>query len=253
MMKPVFRYVYDRSFEGFLTCIYHFYKTGDCVSEICCDDIHTSFLVESKKIETDQELSNKVSDAIAKQVSYDALMQIYFAFLSELPGRELYLLDYIRLLFKHGSCIEHQLTRECVQKVRTMSRKTSRERHRMLGLVRFQVYKNILYAPIETECFVLPVLGGHFQKRMPNEIFMIHDVKRSMALTYDRRILALFPLKESELDRHRREDFFEQLWQSYHTHLSIEERKNPKLQSQHMPKKYWKYLTEMVPEGSEDR
>lgn len=248
-MKPVFRYVYDGSFEGFLTCIYYFYKTGDRVSEICREDIYPSFLLESKEIATDQELSDKVSNAIVKQVSYNTLIQIYFAFLSELPEREICLLDYIRLSFKHGKSIEHQLTRECVQKVQSMSRKTSRERHRMLGLVRFQSYKNILYAPIETECFVLPVLGGHFQKRMSSEIFIIHDIKRGIALTYDRNILSLFPLRESDLDKRRNDDFFEQLWRSYHAHLSIEERKNPRLQSQHMPKKYWKYLTEMKPEG----
>lgn len=247
-MKSVFRYIYDGSFEGFLTCMYYFYKTGDRVSEICCDEQNMSFLSESKKITTNLQLSDKVSDAIIEQVSHDTLMQIYFAFLSELPGRELHLLDYIRLAFKHGDCIKHQLTKECVQKVRSMSSKTSRERHRMLGLIRFRSYEKFLYSQIETECFVLPILGGHFQKRMPDEIFVIHDMKRSMALIYNRSTLALFPMEGLGLPPQRSDDFFEQLWKSYHTHLSIEERKNPKLQSQHMPKKYWNHLTEMKSE-----
>lgn len=252
-MKPLFRYVYDGSFEGFLCCIYHFYKDGDRIGEICQPPCPDSFLMQNKKIETDQELANTVSDAIISKLSYEIYLEVYFAFLSEETHRERALLDYLRLAFKVGTPISYHLTVEAVQKVRKMSLKTSRERHRMLGLVRFQKRKNILYAPIETSCYVLPVLGSHFQERLPKKLFVIHDVGREMALAYNTKLTALFPLQRIDDDKSESDDFFEVLWQHYHMSLSIEERKNNNLQRQNMPKKYWKYLPEMRGESSNNR
>jgi len=37
---------------------------------------------------------------------------------------------------------------------------------------------------------------------------------------------------------------FEDMWRNYLQHLTIPERRNLALQRSHMPKKYWKYLTE---------
>lgn len=248
-MKPCFRYLYDGSFEGFLSCVHHFYKDGDRIGEICDTKPPDSFLMMNKKIETDQSLSNIVADAIISKLSYDIYLEVYFAFLSEEKGREWILLDYLRLAFKVGSSIQHHLTVDAVQRVRKMSRKTSRERHRMLGLLRFQKKETFLYAPIETDCYVLPVLGTHFRDRLPDEPFLIHDVGRNMALAYNTKHLILFPLEKSDPDDFS--DCFELLWKHYHSNLSIAERKNKDLQRQNMPKKYWKYLPEMN-EGSPD-
>jgi len=41
------------------------------------------------------------------------------------------------------------------------------------------------------------------------------------------------------------EEFYQKLWKSYFTHINIQERKNLKLQRQHMPRRFWKYLPEM--------
>jgi probable DNA metabolism protein len=40
------------------------------------------------------------------------------------------------------------------------------------------------------------------------------------------------------------EQLFQKLWKAYFKSLTIKERINPKLQRQHLPKRYWKYLTE---------
>ena len=41
------------------------------------------------------------------------------------------------------------------------------------------------------------------------------------------------------------EKLFQEMWRSYFKALTIKERKNPKLQRQHMPRRYWKYITEL--------
>lgn len=40
------------------------------------------------------------------------------------------------------------------------------------------------------------------------------------------------------------EKLFQDLWKRYFKALSIKERYNPRLQRQHMPRRFWKYLTE---------
>jgi len=37
---------------------------------------------------------------------------------------------------------------------------------------------------------------------------------------------------------------YQKLWSEYFDHTNIKERKNTKLHTQHVPKRYWKYLTE---------
>ena len=40
------------------------------------------------------------------------------------------------------------------------------------------------------------------------------------------------------------EKLFQTLWKNYFKSLTIKERINPKLQRQHMPQRFWKYLVE---------
>jgi probable DNA metabolism protein len=56
---------------------------------------------------------------------------------------------------------------------------------------------------------------------------------------------ALKPGKLSEGQLSDEELFFQQLWKEYFRSITIKERINLKLQRQHMPKRYWKYLTEL--------
>ncbi|MGZ5274180.1 MAG: DUF4130 domain-containing protein, partial [Kaistella sp.] len=56
----------------------------------------------------------------------------------------------------------------------------------------------------------------------------------------------LILLKNSENLHHDEEKKYQKLWQRYFTKTNIKERKNLKLHVQHVPKRYWKYLTEKL-------
>ena len=43
------------------------------------------------------------------------------------------------------------------------------------------------------------------------------------------------------------ETLYQQLWQLYFASVNIPARKNMKLHIRHMPRRYWKYLTEKKP------
>lgn len=82
---------------------------------------------------------------------------------------------------------------------------------------------------------------------------MIYDTKRHYGIFYnkektdfitfeDDNRLKFKQLNENVLDES--EPDYQILWKSYFDSVNIQERKNVKLHLQHVPKRYWKYLSE---------
>lgn len=241
------RYIYDGSFDGFLSVIYACYynKTPECIERE--SKYNFNMLFEDKVIETDLVKSKKVYNAISEKISEDTLIHIYQAFLSEVNGIELKLFRYLQLGFKLGSKVNDYLTDEFVCEVQRYSRKVGFEAHRFLGLVRFQEFKGILYASIQPTYNIVELLGNHFKARLNNEKWVIHDVKRKIGIVYENNEWVHRDLKFDKLESHEEEElFYQNLWRVFHKSVSIKERTNERLQMQHMPKKYWDNLIEMA-------
>jgi probable DNA metabolism protein len=242
----LFRYIYDGSFDGFLCTVYdcYYYKIPDNIESI--HKYNIDMLYEDKLVQTDVIKSNKVHAAIINKISKDSMILIYQAFLSETVGMEFKLFKYIKIGFKLGSKIDNYLTDEIVNEVQKYSRKVGLEAHRFLGIVRFQEFKGILYAPIEPTHNILELLGNHFKARLTNEKWIIHDITRKIGIVYDDNEWILQDIKFDKLESHEKEElFYQNLWKVFHKSVSIKERTNEKLQMQHMPKKYWNNLIEM--------
>ncbi|MEM1124738.1 MAG: TIGR03915 family putative DNA repair protein, partial [Bacteroidota bacterium] len=129
-----------------------------------------------------------------------------------------------------------------------------REVHRMHAFVRFQKTKDDIYtALIEPDFNVLPLIGDHFEKRYPIMQWLIYDVKRHYGIFYDLSKVNFFTFDSSDHQRLTHlsreilsveEKNYQILWKSYFDSVNIPERNNAKLHLQHVPKRYWKYLTE---------
>ncbi|MGV8982591.1 TIGR03915 family putative DNA repair protein [Clostridium sp.] len=240
------RYIYDGSFDGFLSVIHACYynKIPDGIDSE--SRYNFNLLYEDVIIETDMVKSNKVYMAILGKISEDALIHVYQAFLSEAQGIELKLFKYIKIGFKIGSKVNDLLTDESVNEVQKCSRKVGFEAHRFLGLVRFQEFNNILYAAIEPTYNILELIGNHFKARLTNEKWVIHDVKRKIGIVYENNEWILRDLLFEKLESNEEQElFYQNLWKAFHKSIAIKERTNERLQMQFMPKKYWSNLTEM--------
>lgn len=240
------RYIYDGSFDGFLSVIYHCYYSKIPESIESESSYNINMLFQDEVIETDTIKSNKVYKAIVEKISNDTLVHVYQAFLSEKPGIELKLFKYIQLGFKIGNKVNDFLTEVTVNEVQKYSRKVGFEAHRFLGLVRFQEFNGILYSAIEPTYNILELIGNHFKERLRNEKWVIHDVKRKIGIVYENNEWILRDLKFEKLESHETEElFYQNLWKVFHKSVSIVEKSNERLQMQYMPKKYWNNLTEM--------
>jgi probable DNA metabolism protein len=241
-------FVFDGTFEGLLTSIYEAYYNSDKPEEIIPNwQFEPTLLTEQVLIKTDEEKSNKVYNAIKNKISKEALRKVYYTFLSELDGACTLAYKYVRLGFKFGSEVDLYLHIDTVLNIHNITKKVSYECHRMLGFVRFKSVQSMYYSPIEPDHNILGLIASHFASRLPNENWIIHDIKRNLAVFYNKQewILTSFS-KEASKDFfiNKEGDLYESLWKEFFRTIAIDDRVNSRLQKRMMPVRYWKNLTE---------
>lgn len=241
-------YVYDGSFDGFLTCVYDYYYSDGKAEEFACAwSAPSDFIHELIQISTSQEKAKRVFDAIKDKIGLEALRNIFTVFLSEEPGMEILLLNYIKLGFKVGKKIDLHMHNESVLDVIKTCRRVNFESHRLCGFIRFKcVGHELYYAAIEPDHNILTLLAPHFVERFSNQRWIIQDVKRELALLYNNHNWIIAPMSSEASKRFlsAKDDLYEKLWKAYYRTVSIEERENPKLRRRLMPSRYWKYIIE---------
>lgn len=243
-------YIYDGSFEGLLTCIYEAYYRHENPDRIIPGELpQLDMLDKNTNILTEAQKASRVYNSILDKISSDALDNVYYAYLSEVSGAGKIIYEYLKLGWKTGVRIDMFLSDDRVLNLHKIVRRVWIERHRMLGLIRFSECRDgIYYSQIEPDHNILQLLAPHFADRMADQNWIIHDIKRNIAAIYNMKgwVLTELELKDLPSMSHR-EDFYQSLWRQYFKSISITSRYNPKLQVQHMPRRYWSHLVEKNP------
>lgn len=246
---------YDGSFEGFLTCVFQAFDQKLNVTAIYTgDDIQQDFFSLPEVVITDIEKASRVKKSLASKLDRRGRRQMYFSFLSELPGMELLLLQYSQLVFTSKKFSPGDFGNPVILKVSQTAKMVSREKHRMEAFVRFMLTKDKIYfAHIEPDFNVLPLILPHFESRYADQKWIIYDLKRKFGLFYNLQETNYISLDISErvFEKNYQSSIFsasemefQELWKQYFKSTNIKSRKNMKLHKQHVPKRYWKYLTE---------
>ena len=144
---------------------------------------------------------------------------------------------------------------ECLQNlgavVFELSRATEAESHHLLGFLRFSELENgVLFATIHPKNNVLPVLGEHFTDRLPMENFLIYDEVRRLAIIHKAGkhylIADASTLNQDIIKRYSEKELeYRRLWCAFFDSIAIDTRKNPALQQQNIPKRFWKDTVEL--------
>lgn len=241
-------YVYDSTFDGLLTCIYEAYYRHESPDDIVpMERVDDNFLIQNVYIPTDKEKATKVYKSIEEKITLESLRRVFYAYLSELPKSGAVILNYLRIGYKLGKNVDNNLENDAVLAIDKICLKVTKEKHLMLGLLRFKMLANgILYSTIEPDYNIIGILAPHFAKRMSNENWVIHDIKRNIAVFYNKKewIIGEVDL-EDDIIVHEDEEDYEEMWKSYYKHMAIQSRKNLKLKKNYMPMRYWKHLVEI--------
>ena len=247
--------VYDGTFDGFLTCVFRVYEQKLATVEIQREsNLQASLFGALEFLLTNPEHADRVWKGITNKTSKKGSSRLYYAFLSEQSGVEHLLLSYIQNLLKSELLIESDFSNSTVLKVAQIAKSVGREKHRMEAFVRFKLTKDgIYFANIEPDFDVLPLISKHFEHRYADQKWIIYDLKRGYGLYYDLErvdviqlsLLEDFDATKTSSDYFAPEELeFQTLWQDYFESTNIQSRKNMRLHIQHVPKRYWKYLSE---------
>lgn len=240
-------YRYDGSWEGLLCCVFESYEKREIPARILSAQAEQTCLYPAREIETDSRKAARVMRSIAPAMGREAAGFVCRAFLTCLPGKEKYILLFLRLGYRRGSAVMDMLADDTVHPLMQAVQHLERESHLLLGFLRFSDRGGVLAAEMAPKNVVLPLMARHFSERYPQERFLIHDRTHDMVLLHPpggrpvirpAENIRLPPPGETEREARR-------LWRLYYNTAEVEGRRNPRCRMTHMPKRYWEYLTEM--------
>jgi probable DNA metabolism protein len=250
------RLIYDGTFEGLLTAIFEIYERKLLRVNLQKEGAYGSAMFEDVlTIATDNNRANRVLAGLNKKVSANTLQRLYIAHLAEIENEDNTIVNFIRYAFDNQQNIEDDYGNRNVLRVSEIVTMMRRERHRMEAFIRFQKLSDgTFYAAIEPDFNVIPLLIKHFKNRYADQKWIIYDIKRHYGLYYDLHDTEYINLEFSEVNNPANvikayiddEEIYQHLWKNYFTSVNIKSRKNTRLHVRHIPKRYWKHLTEKI-------
>lgn len=128
-----------------------------------------------------------------------------------------------------------------------LKNKISFETHRLAGFLRFEKsVGGIWYSHFTPDNDVVDVVAQHFQSRFCNEKFILHDVKRNKITVYNGQLATFISDEPITVYLDKDEIEFQRLWGVYFTSVNVKERKNLRLQSNYLPRRYRRNMTEFL-------
>ena len=248
--------IYDGTFEGLLTAVFEIYalklthaylETGECKNAALFENVI--------QVITDVNRAGRVLKGLRNKLSANAVQRLYIAHLAGIENEDNTILGYIRYVFDAGQNIEENYGNKHVLRVSEITGMMRREKHRMEAFIRFKKLKDdSFYAAVEPDFNVLPLLIKHFRSRYADQKWIIYDTKRNYGLYYDLHNVEFIAMEFSEEYNPGKimtafcedEEIYQHLWKNYFKSVNITSRKNTRLHIRHIPKRYWKHLTEKI-------
>lgn len=248
-------YIFDGSLPGLLTAVFEWFerKPGKIMLK-SVEMFQPEAFAESFSVVTDSAKSDRVWAGLQKKLKKDWLRKFYCSYLSELPEAYNHLFQFTIYIFQHETGAETNYGNNHVMALSKYAKSVEREKHRMEAFIRFQhTADGIFYTGVDPDFNVLPLISNHFKNRYADQQWIIYDLKRKYGLHYN-----LIAVEEIVIDFTNgvnsknpetilldvKEELYAVLWKDYFKSANIVARKNTKLHVRHVPKRYWKYLTE---------
>jgi probable DNA metabolism protein len=247
---------FDNTFEGLLTLVFESYLLKQFPDEILSGEGSQYVLFGSTiTIETNDRKAERVWKGFISHSSEENAHRIYRVFLSGLPDTPMLLTKYIRLIIDSNKNEETNFSEPVVVEINKLHQKICKEAYRINGLVRFQkTTEGSYYASFAPMYDVLSLCIPHFRDRYADQPWIIYDLKRNYGFWYDLKSVSRVVFDDLKVNPQNGqlhssllaedEKLFQQLWKQYYRSICIQERKNPKVHRQLLPKRFWKYLPE---------
>ena len=213
----------------------------------------TDLFEEPDPVKTDSQRADATWARLAKRLGPAFMQTLLAAFCSDIAGSDSAAAAVAMRGWKEGPRVLDDLGNPNSYAVEKAAARTRAEAHLMLGAVRFaELADGSWYARIQPSCDILLHLAGHFSARYPGMRWAIHDTGRASVIIHEPG--TGWSLADGFFlgDNGDQESLFSanevkvrKVWRRYFGAVTIQSRMNPKLQSGHLPRKYWQNLPEM--------
>lgn len=208
--------VYDGSFSGFISAIKKAIEFKD------------QFITISKEPTLDENLVVNRDENDRLFFKADEIEKLKILFLSEISGFENIAIGVIRK------------DQESIKTFFQIRERLFKSIRKFKAFLRFKkIREGFYFAVFEPEFNILEFVGNYFKNKM-NFDFIIYDAKREIAFISFNKVVKIEKIKINTDIK----DEVENLWKKFHKFISIETRKNEKIQKQKIPLKYRKHMTE---------
>lgn len=250
--------VYDDTFEGLMTAVFEVFEYRFEPAEITSQQhyVNADFFAEAHHVVSDAAKSDRVIRKLEKSLGKNGVKQLLLVYLSERADAGNLVLSAVRQsVLNPTKNILENFADPAVMEIAKICKSMGREIHRLHAFVRFEKLEDgMFFAKVEPDFNVLPVGFRFFKDRYADQKWMIYDLRRRFGVIYDLKETTFFypepeqfqALNNASAMHHGEEKKYQKLWQRYFTKTNIAGRRNMKLHIQHVPKRYWKYLTEKI-------
>lgn len=241
-------YRYDGSYRGFLCCVAECFHDKKLPQGIQLLDEPQGTLFGVKVVDTQPELARRVERSIYQKISPLAHDMVRRGFLTCMEDKELRLIRFILLGYKHGPSVAKMSVNNDVHAIDKALLYLKNEAHFHVEFIRFSDCGGFLAAMITPNNTVLPLIVSHFCDRFNSENFVIFDKTHGMGFVYrtgEKPCQEFFFADSLELpEPSEEEEKFRELWRLFYDTIAVEGRVNPQLRRTHMPMRYWPNMTE---------
>lgn len=249
-------FICENSLEGIFTGVYDACASGfghRNIRLVSCEPDNYELFSKYISVIPSAEKTKKVINTLVTRFGRQFYESIYQAAMSgEKCGSKkmdkaeaIYETILLALSCNDGQKVLLSLGEACVYRIFELCRATSREAHHYLEFLRFSELENgVLFATIHPKDDVLPFIAEHFTDRLPQENFMIYDASHQIVAVHkSAKNYILAGAEDLDFEKIKRysgnELEYRQLWLAFFDHIAIEPRRNPKLQMQMIPKRFW--------------
>lgn len=250
----------DGSPEGVFTGIYQAYERKYDHSRTRIqigEDDQPELFAHYSTVEPDRERAEKVERTIRRRFGEECRDQILYALSSPEAdrGQAVYQTLVRGLSGRVRGRLLECLSDPCIHRTFELARGAGNEIHHLMGFLRFEeTDEGILFAEIGPKNSVVPFLMPHFSDRLPGENFIIHDRNRGLygihrAHTDWFLVSAPQGRGKEALTFSGKEKQIQELFRFFCHKITIEERRNEKLQRQMLPLRFQEYMVEFGENG----
>ena len=219
------------------------------------DEPAPMFADESHTAVTDPELASRVWAGFCRRADRRVRNMLLHVWLSEEQGADALIMRCMRKTFDARGPVAGDFSDPDMLAAHKTAMQVAREAQFIRMFARLQKAADGSYfASVAPKYNALPLAIEYFRDRFADQRWLVYDTRRGYGYYYDLETVTEVTFDDDShlIDGALGEDIiaaderaFQQAWRGYHKALSIKERTNPRLQRQHMPHRFWKYLTEM--------